>query len=79
MMDGSTMPGWPLFLRRELAALYLGLSPSMFDAGVKQGLLPKPVILTGTVKAWHRRDLEAWAEDRRAAAGLDANEWDGAS
>lgn len=76
------MPGWPLLLRRELAALYLGMSPSTFDAAVKDGLLPRAVPVVGTVKAWHRGDLEAWAEDRRAAAeqpGPDyPNPWDDA-
>lgn len=79
MKDGTTMPGWPLMLRRELAALYLGMSPSLFDAAVKDGTLPAPVPLVGTVKAWHRGDLEAWAEDRRAAslpADDPANPWD---
>lgn len=55
-------------LRREQAAGYLGLSASLFDSAVKDGLMPRPVPLVGSVKAWHRADLEAWAEDRRAAA-----------
>jgi predicted DNA-binding transcriptional regulator AlpA len=78
MKDGGAMPGWPLMLRRELAALYLGMSPSIFDAAVKAGELPRPVPLVGTVKAWHRVDLEAWAEERRAAAdaGAAGNPWD---
>lgn len=76
------MPGWPLLLRRELAALYLGMSPSTFDAAVRDGLLPRPVQLVATVKAWHRLDLEAWAEDRRAASAPpaeDGNPWDDAA
>lgn len=84
MKDGAGMPGWPLLLRREWAAAYLGLSPSLFDAAVKDGTLPRPVPLVGTVKAWHRADLDAWAEDRRARAeaasgGVDANQWDDAA
>ena len=79
MKDGTVMPGWPLLLRRELAALYLGMSPSTFDLAVKDGMIPPPVPLVGSVKAWHRGDLEAWAEDRRAAAERPAgNEWDDA-
>ncbi len=72
------MPGWPLMLRREFAALYLGLSPSSFDAAVRDGLMPSPVPLVGTVKAWHRLDLDAWAEDRRAAVGTPGTGWEGA-
>lgn len=80
MKEGGAIPGWPLLLRRELAAAYLGLSPSLFDAAVKEGVLPRPVPLVGTVKAWHRAELEAWAEDRRALAANenDANPWDAA-
>src|SRR4051794_2669329 len=29
---GSAVPWWPLLLRRELAAQYIGMSPSTFDA-----------------------------------------------
>ncbi|WP_431282744.1 helix-turn-helix transcriptional regulator [Humitalea sp. 24SJ18S-53] len=78
MRDGGTLPGWPLMLRRELAAQYVGMSPSTFDAEAKAGRLPKPIATTGSLKAWHRGDLEAWAEDMRAAASgeTEANEWD---
>lgn len=83
MKDGTVMPGWPLLLRRELAASYLGMSPSTFDAAVKDGTLPRPVPLVASVKAWHRADLEAWADDRRAAAeraaAPDASAWDDAA
>lgn len=68
MKDGSTLPGWPLMLRRELAAAYLGMSPSTLDAEAKAGRVPSPVAITPSLQAWHRASLEAWAEDRRAAA-----------
>lgn len=77
MKDGTAMPGWPLLLRRELAALYLGMSPSTFDVEVKAGRMPAPLPLAGSLKAWHRLDLEAWAEERRAAGAL-SNPWDAA-
>lgn len=78
MRDGGTLPGWPLMLRREMAAHYLGMSPSTFDAEVKAGRIPAPIVMTDTLKAWHRADLEAWAEDRRAASFASTNEWDAA-
>lgn len=68
MKDGSTLPGWPLMLRRELAAAYVGMSPSTLDAEAKAGRVPAPVPMTPSLKGWHRADLDAWAEDRRAAA-----------
>lgn len=78
--DGSTLPGWPMMLRRELAAQYCGMSPSTFDVEVKEGRIPKPVPTTPGLFAWHRSDLEAWGEDRRSAlAGVGApapNPWD---
>lgn len=77
MKDGLTLPGWPLLLRRELAAQYVGMSPSTFDAERKAGRAPKPVRMTASLEAWHRADLEAWAEDRRAAEhGAQPNPWD---
>ncbi len=82
MRDGASLPGWPLLLRREMAAAYVSMSPSAFDSEVRAGRLPKPIPTTNTLKAWHRGDLEAWAEDRRAecaAAGeASDNPWDDA-
>lgn len=69
------MPGWPLMLRRELAALYLGMAPSTMDVEVKAGRVPAPVQITPTLKAWHRLDLEAWAEERRATTAAAQDEW----
>jgi predicted DNA-binding transcriptional regulator AlpA len=79
MKDGTVLPGWPLLLRRDLAARYIGMSPSTFDAAVKNGLLPRAVPLVGNLMAWHRGDLEAWAEDRRAASDCAPNPWDDAA
>lgn len=77
MRDGITLPGWPLLLRRELAAQYLGMSPTTFDGERKAGRAPKPVRMTNGLEAWHRTDLEAWVEDRRAADHIgQANPWD---
>ena len=73
MRDGSTLPGWPLILRREDAARYVGLSGSTFDGEVKAGRIPRPVNMTPTIKGWHRADLEAWAENLRAANDATVN------
>jgi len=58
-------------LRRELAAAYLGMSPSTLDMEAKAGRLPRPVAITPTLQAWHRASLEAWAADRCADAAGD--------
>jgi prophage regulatory protein len=75
-LAAPAFPHWPLLLRRELAAGYLGMSTSTFDAEVKAGRIPPPISTTDTLKAWHRGDLDQWAEDRRAATVASANEWD---
>lgn len=72
MRDFSMLPGWPLMLRRELAAHYMGLSPTAFDREVKEGRAPGPVPMTNGVDSWHRADLVQWAEDRRPNAGKPA-------
>jgi len=81
MRDASTLPGWPAALRRIKAAAYLDISPSTLDAAVKAGIIPKPVVIYGSIEAWPRETLDAFLADRRAASGgeADANEWDAAS
>ena len=79
MRDGGALPGWPRILRRELAALYVGLSATTFDAEVAAGRAPRPVQITGGVKGWDRFDLDTWVEDRKAISeAADVNEWDAA-
>ena len=83
MRDGASLPGWPLLLRRELAAAYVGMSVSEFDVQAKEGRMPRPIPTTDRLKAWHRGELDAWAEDRRAARQATsgdgaANPWDDA-
>jgi predicted DNA-binding transcriptional regulator AlpA len=73
------LPGcYPAFFRRDQAAAYLGMSAAMLDNEVRNGRLPPPVNTAGTIKAWHRADLDSWAEDRRLAASASSkpNEWD---
>lgn len=73
--DGA-LPGWPMMLRREMAATYCGMSPSTFDTEVKAGRIPGPVQTTESLKAWRRADLEIWAEGLRAAQAIPVNPWD---
>jgi len=47
----------PRGLPRKLAAHYVGVSPSVFDRMIRDGLMPKPVrIYNRTV--WDRRKLD---------------------
>lgn len=47
----------PRGLSREEAAAYVGISPSLFDRLVKEGVLPKPVHLGGRI-VWDRTRLD---------------------
>lgn len=47
-------------LRREEAAIYVGLSPSMFDQMVEAGVLPKPKKF-GAASVWDMRLLDQMA------------------
>ena len=47
-------------LRRQHAAIYIGVSPTKFDQWVKDGRMPKPIRVDGCV-IWDIRKLDlAW-------------------
>lgn len=48
----------PRGLRREDAAKYIGVSPSLFDRLRKEGKVPEPRDLFGLM-VWDRSDLDA--------------------
>lgn len=48
----------PRGLRREQAAVYVGVSPTQFDRWIEQGLMPRPKA-TGGVVVWDRLALDA--------------------
>jgi predicted DNA-binding transcriptional regulator AlpA len=48
----------PRGLSRVQAALYVGVSPTLFDRAVRDGKLPKPFRLYGRV-LWDARKLDA--------------------
>jgi hypothetical protein len=47
----------PLGLKREEAAAYIGVSPSLFDAMVQDGRMPKAKTINSR-KVWDRRSLD---------------------
>lgn len=51
----------PRGLRREDAAKYIGVSPSLFDRLRKEGKVPEPRDLFGLM-VWDRSDLDAMFE-----------------
>lgn len=76
MKDGTTLPIVPRILRRELAALYVGIAPSTWDVEVKEGRAPRPVQVTAGVKGWDRHDLDLWIEGRKQEQPEQVNPWD---
>jgi hypothetical protein len=47
----------PRALPRAHAAAYLGISPTLFDRAIKDGLMPKPVRIYGRI-VWDRLQLD---------------------
>ncbi|MFC3674708.1 hypothetical protein [Ferrovibrio xuzhouensis] len=59
-LDTAELPGWPRMMSRDLAAAYVGVSPSTFDLEVAEGLLPKPLPRgrKGGLDTWDRMALD---------------------
>jgi hypothetical protein len=71
----SEMPHWPRRMGAELAAAYVGVSPTKFLAGVG-GKYPKPFKDDGNT-LWYIEDLDdALDREKTGGAVLAANEWD---
>ena len=48
----------PRWMRREIAAYYLGISPTLFDRKRKEGALPEPRDTLGVI-VWDKDELDA--------------------
>ncbi len=72
-MSEATLPGWPRYLSREQAALYVGVSATTFDAEVRSGEWPQPRRrgAKATRATWDRLALDA-AADRASGLSLPA-------
>ena len=57
-MADIPMPCAPKGLRREQAAIYVGMSPSLFDQAVERGDMPRPKVYNSCV-LWDRQALDA--------------------
>lgn len=64
-MAGGDLPGWPRGLSAELAAAYVGLSPTTIRSLEAAGDFPSPTWLTAGRRVWLRESLDAWL-DRKA-------------
>jgi hypothetical protein len=63
----SELPDWPRRMAAQLAAAYIGVSPSKFLAGVKAGRYPAGVEDGGN-RLWYRSDLDRWLDQARDQA-----------
>lgn len=70
----------PLGLSRVQASVYIGVSPSIYDAMVEDGRMPKPKRI-GRRRVWDRRAVEEFfarldAEARESAGNSRDDDWD---
>ena len=73
-----TLPAWPRGMRLEVAAAYLGLSPSSLSAAAKAGTAPKPIRITPGRIIWLKDDLDAWL-NKQAGRPPHGQETDGSA
>lgn len=63
MSEESSNTGmWPIFMRAEVAALYLGVSKATIWRWVRDGRLPPPLELSPRIKGWHQDELRKFAD-----------------
>lgn len=62
-------------LRREEAAIYLGISASLFDLEVRAGRLPKPIHV-GRAVVWDMHQLDMTFDGPGGATSGNVNPWD---
>jgi predicted DNA-binding transcriptional regulator AlpA len=68
------IPVEPRGLRREMAAAYVGVSPSKFDDWITRGLMPEPKRVDSCV-IWDRYRLDE-AFERLSDAPPTGTDWD---
>ena len=65
----------PRNLKRELAALYVGVSPSLFDKFVKDGVMPQPLSIPAKRTLWDKWQLDEAITCLRANDEQSENPW----
>jgi predicted DNA-binding transcriptional regulator AlpA len=63
----------PRGLSRTEAAAYIGISPSLFDAMVKQGRMPRPIRINSRV-VWDVNELDEAFDNLKEEP--ESNPWD---
>lgn len=63
----------PRGLSREIAATYIGVSPSKFDQMVADGRMPKPILIDGR-RVWDRIKIDR-SFDALSEADADSTKW----
>jgi hypothetical protein len=65
----------PRGLRRAAAAAFFGVSPSKFDEGRREGIIPAPKLFLG-VELYCRRELDESFSCLPTEVANDNNPWD---
>jgi predicted DNA-binding transcriptional regulator AlpA len=66
----------PRLIGRDAAAAYVCVSPTLFDAMVRDGRMPSPRQLSGRRVAWDVRALDAAIDNLPSSADQEAdNSW----
>lgn len=78
----ALMPDWPARMGEDLAALYMGVSATLFRERVAAKQYPQPVKDGGRI-LWSRRQLDRFIAsqfglpvDEAAGEGASGNSWD---
>lgn len=69
----ALMPDWPARMGEDMAALYLGVSPSSLRLKVKARTYPQPVREGGRL-LWSRRQLDRYVESQFGIPAADGGD-----
>lgn len=74
-MARPTFPNWPRRMKGPMAADYMGISPTKFLHGAKEGRYPQGYHDGGNV-LWYIEDLDEWMDQQKGADAVSApSEW----
>ena len=70
------MVGWPRGMKEDVAASYVGLSPSAFLRAVGAGKLPQPEWITRGRRIWLKDDLDDFLDRLfKRSSNAEADRW----
>ena len=75
----AVLPSWPALMSSGTAAAYLDTSETTFRAWVRDGYMPTPIQIGGSVR-WDRLEIDTMIRQlpRKGEVIKRVNEWDAA-